>query len=61
MNMIEKEESVSEKKASSYKVKEISKVLFQMKREISKIVFGQEEAVNSLFRGLLCNGHVLLE
>src|SRR3989344_3782872 len=55
------EENISERRASSYKVKEISKTLFQMKREVSKVIFGQKKAVDSLLRGLLCNGHVLLE
>lgn len=55
------EEIISERRVSSYKVKEISKTLFQMQKEISKVVFGQKEAVDSLLRGLLCNGHILLE
>jgi len=55
------EEIVSEKRVSSYKVKEISKTLFQMRKEVSKVVFGQSAPIDSLLRGLLCNGHILLE
>jgi len=31
------------------------------KGELKKAVVGQEEAVQSLFRALICDGHVLLE
>ncbi|WP_044415940.1 AAA family ATPase [Halarcobacter anaerophilus] len=33
----------------------------QIKEEISKIVIGQEDMVNSILIGLLTNGHILLE
>jgi len=33
----------------------------KLKKEISKIVIGQEEIVDTLITGLICNGHVLLE
>jgi len=32
-----------------------------VKREIAKIIVGQQEVVSGLFLGLLCNGHVLVE
>ncbi len=32
-----------------------------LKKEISKVIVGQEEVINGLIRALLCNGHVLLE
>ena len=32
-----------------------------VKREIGKIIVGQENVINGLFLGLLCNGHVLVE
>ncbi|MDP3881942.1 MAG: MoxR family ATPase [Nanoarchaeota archaeon] len=55
------EEIVSDKRASSFRVKEISKTLFQMRKEVSKVIFGQQASIDSLIRGLLCNGHILLE
>jgi len=32
-----------------------------IRREIAKIIVGQQEVVNGLLLGLLCNGHVLIE
>lgn len=32
-----------------------------IKKEISKVVVGQEEAINSFIEALLCNGHCLVE
>ena len=32
-----------------------------IRREIAKIIVGQQEVVNGLLLGLLCNGHVLVE
>jgi MoxR-like ATPase len=51
----------SGKKLSSFRVKEISKTLYQIRREITKVVYGQEKAIDSLMRALLCNGHALIE
>ena len=33
----------------------------ELKDEISKAIIGQENVVDSLILGLLCDGHVLLE
>jgi MoxR-like ATPase len=33
----------------------------ELKNEISKAIIGQENVVDSLILGLLCDGHVLLE
>ncbi len=49
------------KKANMGKVKDASKALALMRKEISKVFFGQEKIVDSLLRALLCNGHILLE
>ena len=32
-----------------------------MKKEIHKVVVGQDEVINSVIKALMCNGHVLLE
>lgn len=38
-----------------------NKIIEEIKVEISKIIVGQEEMINSLLIGLLTNGHILLE
>lgn len=48
-------------KISSPEIKKISEKIYKLKKEISKVLVGQEEIVNGLIRGLLCNAHVLLE
>ena len=35
--------------------------LEKIRKEVSKAVVGQEQVLNSVLRGLLCDGHVLLE
>lgn len=49
------------KKADIAKVKEASRAIVLMKKEIGKALFGQEKVVDALIRSLLCNGHILLE
>lgn len=55
--MVEKKESVLKES----KAKEYSKKLNSMKEEVSKAIVGQEKVINSLVRGLIANGHVLME
>ncbi len=50
-----------DKKEFIKKEKEYLKKIELLKQEIAKTVVDQEETVNSLIRGLLCNGHVLVE
>ncbi len=42
-------------------VKKYSSVLDRIKKELAKVVVGQEDIINGLLRGLLANGHVLVE
>src|SRR6056297_1150360 len=42
-------------------LKEHSKTIVKIKKQINNVVSGQEGVVDSLIRGLLCNGHILLE
>lgn len=42
-------------------VKVFQERLDKIKSEISKVVVGQEKIVNSLLRGILCDGHILVE
>jgi len=50
-----------EKRANLSEIKNFSEKIKKMKSEISKIIVGQEKAVNSVIRALICNGHVLIE
>ena len=43
------------------KIQQDSLFLQDLRREISKVVIGQEDLVNSLLVGLIANGHVLVE
>ena len=46
------------KKIGDNKVKQAFE---NIEREMSKIVVGQEEIIQGIFRAILCNGHVLVE
>ena len=52
---------MEEKKLDPKKVRIAHLEFNKIKKEIAKIVVGQEEAVNGLLRALLANGHVLVE
>ena len=43
------------------KINECAEIIGNIKKEVSKVVVGQEEIVNGLLRGIICDGHVLLE
>lgn len=43
------------------KIPEYHKVLADIKREVAKIVVGQEKTIDTLLTGLLANGHILVE
>ena len=49
------------RRASLTSVRETSKIISDIKKEIGKAFFGQLQTVDSLIRAILCNGHVLLE
>lgn len=42
-------------------LKEYSQAIAKIKKQINNVVSGQENVIDSLIRGLLCNGHILLE
>jgi MoxR-like ATPase len=48
-------------RATEKEVEECGVRLKKVREEIKKVVVGQEAVVDGLVRGLLCNGHVLLE
>ncbi|MDP2908889.1 MAG: MoxR family ATPase [Nanoarchaeota archaeon] len=43
------------------KIKKYGVLIKNLKKELSRVVIGQEEVMNSLIKGLLTNAHVLLE
>ena len=40
---------------------DVSKILEEVEEEIGKVVVGQKEIIHGFLRGILCNGHVLVE
>ena len=42
-------------------IENCAKTIRKLKKEISKIVIGQDKVIDGLIRGLICQGHVLLE
>ena len=50
-----------EKRASTKEIKQIQRDLDLIKKEMSKVIVGQGHVINGLLRGILCNGHILLE
>jgi len=48
-------------KINPAEIKNIAEKINILRKEISKILVGQEEIVDGLIRGLLCNSHVLVE
>ena len=46
---------------SLQEIKSYQEKLDKVKSEISKIIVGQEKTLNSLLRGILANGHILVE
>jgi len=55
------ERAVKDNRPSDKEVKEIAEIILKMKKEMSKILVGQEHIVDGLIRALICDGHVLLE
>jgi MoxR-like ATPase len=52
---------LKDNKPSDSEVKNLSKTISKIKKEISKAVIGQEEVVDDLVRAILCDSHVLVE
>jgi len=48
-------------RATEQEVKKCYDTVHQIRNEVKKVVVGQEKVVEGLVRGILCNGHVLLE
>jgi len=42
-------------------IKECHKILNKIKREVSKVLVGQTDIIDGILRGMLANGHVLVE
>lgn len=49
------------KNQENKKIKEIAEKIADVKKEMSKLIVGQEQIINGLIKALICDGHVLLE
>ncbi len=62
---IEKPESeevhAKDERPNNAEMNRYSEFIFRMKKEIAKVITGQEKIIDSLIMALLCDGHVLLE
>ncbi len=59
---VEKDSSAEEaEKPSNEEIKKCSKIIFEIKKEIGKVVIGQKEIIEGLIRAILCDGNVLVE
>jgi MoxR-like ATPase len=56
-----KKYSPPKNKIANSKKESISGVLAEIEKEMSKVVVGQKEIIHGILRGVLCNGHVLVE
>lgn len=61
MEVKNKEDPSDKEKLSPEEVRAYGELVSHIKREIGRVVVGQEEVVKGLIRGLLCDGHVLVE
>lgn len=64
MNVKKREKRKMNKKENMLSISEVKKcseTIGRMREEISKVVVGQDRIVTGLIRGLLCDGHVLVE
>jgi len=59
--LIYKKENRDFKRAGATEVKQASKLLDDVRKEIGEVFYGHELVVDSLLRAILCGGHVLLE
>jgi len=48
-------------RASIEAIKRSSEYIKKLKAEVARVIVGQDSVVDGLIRGLICNGHVLLE
>lgn len=46
---------------SAVEARQVKDIILRIKKEVSRALVGQDELVDALIRGVLCNGHVLLE
>ncbi len=51
----------SQEKPDAHQIKEFSRTINQIKKEVAKAIVGQEVVIDSLIGAILCDGHVLLE
>lgn len=61
LNQPEFSQHFSKKGPSKSIIERSTYLINRLKKEVSKVVVGQESIVDGLIRGLICDGHVLLE
>ena len=55
------DEAPKKDSASTDAIRKSAELIKKVKTEIGRIIVGQDKVVDGLIRGLICNGHVLLE
>ncbi|MEM0465405.1 MAG: MoxR family ATPase [Candidatus Pacearchaeota archaeon] len=55
------DKEVTKEIISEKEIMDCAESIRKIKNEISKVIVGQEKVIDGLIRGLICNGHVLLE
>ena len=60
-NKKEDDTEFENKKINNKNIEEFSRKVNEVKKEIAKVVIGQEDIIDGLIRALICNGHVILE
>src|SRR3989338_1723403 len=60
-NKKEDDTEFENKKINNKNIEEFSGKVNEVKKEIAKVVIGQEDIIDGLIRALICNGHVILE
>lgn len=56
-----KERTIKSGRLSKSHHQKVKETLSAVQKEVSKIVVGQEDVIKGVLRGILCNGHVLVE
>lgn len=58
---MKEEVKINSRKKPSINHKKVKESIESVQKEVSKIVVGQDEIVRGVIRGILCDGHVLVE
>tara|TARA_Y100000034_G_C6892057_1_gene410596 strand:- start:1439 stop:2443 length:1005 start_codon:yes stop_codon:yes gene_type:complete len=56
-----KKKEVRRRKVDSKKIKDYHKIFLRVKNECKKTIVGQDKVIEGILRGIICDGHVLVE